>query len=114
LASNNNSTELIKYLISKGADVEKVSIYGKPINWAAGSSNVEAMKVLLENNANANGDTTCPAPAPLVLAIDFGNIDMYDLLLSNGADANVKDPHGYSTLHVAAEKGNLQIVKDLV
>lgn len=39
---------------------------------------------------------------------------MYDLLLSNGADVQVKDPHGYSTLHVAAEKGNLQLVKDLI
>ncbi len=107
MASNNNNTDLIKYFISKGADVEKVSIYGKPINWAAGSSNVEAIKVLLENEANPNGDSTCPAPAPLILAIDFGNRDMYDLLLSNGADIKVKDPHGYSTLHVAAEKGNL-------
>lgn len=72
------------------------------------------MKVLLENKANPNGDTTCPAPAPLILAIDFGNRDMYELLLSYKADVNVKDPHGYSTLHVGAEKGNLWIVKDLV
>ena len=101
-------------MISKGSDVEKVSIYGKPINWAAGSSNVMAIKVLLENKANPNGDLTCPAPAPLILAIDFGNKEMYDLLISNGADVNVRDPHGYSTLHVAAEKGNLEIVKDLI
>jgi ankyrin repeat protein len=101
-------------LISKGSDVEKVSIYGKPINWAAGSSNVIAIKVLFENNVNPNGDLTCPAPAPLILAIDFGNKEMYDLLISNGSDVNVRDPHGYSTLHVAAEKGNLEIVKDLI
>ena len=60
------------------------------------------MKILLTNKANPNGDSTCPAPAPLILAIDFGNKKMYDLLLSNGADVNVKDPHGYSTLHLAA------------
>jgi hypothetical protein len=59
--------------LSKGADVEKVSIYGKAINWAAGSNNINAMKILLEHKANANGDLTCPAPAPLILAIDFGN-----------------------------------------
>jgi hypothetical protein len=50
-----------------------MSIYGKPINWAAGSNNIQAMKILLENKANPNGDLTCPAPAPLILAIDFTN-----------------------------------------
>ena len=114
LACNHKSPELIRYFISQGSDVEKVSIYGKPINWAAGSSNIEAIEILLENKANPNGDLTFPAPAPLILAIDFGNKEMYDLLVSHGADINVKDPHGYSTLHVAAEKGNLEIVKDLV
>ena len=39
---------------------------------------------------------------------------MYDLLLNNGADVHVRDPHGYSTLHLAAEKGNLEHVKDLI
>ena len=36
------------------------------------------------------------------------------MLLKHGADIHVRDPHEYSTLHVAAEKGNLDIVKDLV
>jgi len=39
---------------------------------------------------------------------------MYELLLSHGADVQVRDPHGYSTLHVAAEKGSIEIVKDLI
>jgi len=32
---------------------------------------------------------------------------IYDLLISKGANVNVKDPNGYSVLHVAAEKGDL-------
>jgi len=39
------------------------------------------MKVLIQNKADPNGDTTCPAPAPLILAIDFANREMYKLLL---------------------------------
>lgn len=72
LASNNNHIELMKYLLEKGCDIEKMSIYGKPINWAVGSRHIEATKFLLEKGADPNGDETCPAPPPLIIAIDFG------------------------------------------
>jgi hypothetical protein len=32
---------------------------------------VEAVKLLLDHGADGNGDTSCPAPAPLILAVDF-------------------------------------------
>jgi ankyrin repeat protein len=34
--------------------------------------------------------------------------------MQKGADVQTKDPSGYSVLHVAAEKGELDIVKDLI
>ena len=37
IAANHNNTNVINYLIEKGADIEKISVYGKPINWAMGS-----------------------------------------------------------------------------
>lgn len=73
MAANNNDIELVKYLIQKGCDIEKVSIYGKPLNWAVGSKSEEVAKYLLEQGADGNGDTTCPAPAPIILAVDFGS-----------------------------------------
>ena len=71
IAANHNSIHVLEYLVNKGCDIEKISIYGKPINWAVGSKNVEAALFLLEKGADANGDLTCPAPPPLILAIDF-------------------------------------------
>ena len=62
----------MKFLIDEGCDFEKMSIYGKPINWAVGNRHLEATKMLLDHGADGNGDPTCPAPPPLVLAIDFG------------------------------------------
>lgn len=41
-------------------------------------------------------------------------MEIYNILLEKGASPNIKDPNGYSVLHVAAEKGDLDIVKDLV
>lgn len=62
---------MLKYFIEKGCDIQKISIYGKPINWAVGSKSEDAAKFLLLQGADANGDTTCPAPAPIILAVDF-------------------------------------------
>ncbi len=101
-------------MVSKKADIEKISIHGKPINWAIGSGHLEATTVLLELGANPNGDNSGSVVAPLILAIDQNRNDLYCLLITNGADINVKDPNGYSALHVAAEKGYLEVVKDLV
>lgn len=73
IAANNNSCELIEYLLAKGADIEKISIYGKPLNWAVGSNQTQAALLLLEKGASPNGDTAAPFPAPIILAVDFGN-----------------------------------------
>ena len=72
LAANNNNIEMMNYFLGKGCDTEKMSIYGKPINWAVGSRHIETTQYLLEKGADPNGDETCPAPPPLILAIDFG------------------------------------------
>lgn len=37
IAANHNHTDIIKFLIDEGCDYEKMSIYGKPINWAVGN-----------------------------------------------------------------------------
>jgi ankyrin repeat protein len=80
IAANNNACDIIEYLISKGTDlsdvggdIERVSIYGKPINWAVGANRSQASLLLLERGADPNGDTSGPFPAPIILALDFGN-----------------------------------------
>lgn len=61
-------------------------------------------KYLLEKGADANGDTTCPAPPPLILVVDFECWEIYEVLLNapKAANLKVKDPQGYSLLHLAA------------
>lgn len=102
LAANNNHTELMEYLISKGADPEKISIFGRPLNWAVGSGNVEAAQLLLQKGADPNGDNSGSSIAPIIIAVDTNNRPIYDILLQKGADINTKDPNGYSVLHLAA------------
>lgn len=44
--------ELLKYLLSKGVEVDSESDAGTPLIWAAGHAQPEAVKVLLEHHAN--------------------------------------------------------------
>ena len=114
MACNHNHADIVGYLIDKGADIEKISIHGKPINWAVGSGSEEAALLLLEKGVDANGDSSGTSVAPLIIAIDTNNQNLYNHLIAKGADIHTKDPNGYSVLHLAAEKGELAIVKDLV
>lgn len=47
VCANTNNVELLDYFLQKGCDIEKISIYGKPLNWAVGSRQIEATKFLL-------------------------------------------------------------------
>lgn len=47
VAANTDNVQLLEYFIGKGCDIEKISIEGKPINWAVGSNSTEAAKFLL-------------------------------------------------------------------
>lgn len=44
--------ELLTYLLSKGVEVDSQSDSGTPLIWAAGHAQPDAVKVLLEHNAN--------------------------------------------------------------
>lgn len=70
VAANYNNVDFINYLVSEGANIEKLSIYGKPLNWAVGNRHDEATKALLDHGADPNGDSTGTNVAPLILAVD--------------------------------------------
>lgn len=46
--------ELLKLLISKGIDIDSQSDAGTPLIWAAGHGQQDAVKVLLEHQANVS------------------------------------------------------------
>ena len=114
LACNHGHLDIMEFLIGRGADLEKVSVYGKPLNWAVGSSQQEAARLLLERGADPRGDTSGSNIAPIIIAIDTAQQQVYQMLLDKGVDISTRDPNGYSLLHLAAEKGNLPLVQQLV
>ena len=85
-----------------------------PLHISAMSGHTDMTKLLLEHKANVNL-TTKEAGSPLSQACDEGFVEVARLLIAAGARVNYKDPSTLeSALHLAAEHGNLALVKLLV
>ena len=47
-------------------------------------------------------------------AVEMGNVTELKTLIENGANIKVKNEHGWTLLHVATMKGDLEVVKCLL
>ena len=91
-ARHNKSSGIIDKLLEKGANVEQEPYYiSTPLIEAAQSGNLQAVRVLLDNNANINAKTRLGTP-PISYAILNEDINMIKLILQKRkGKINVKD-----------------------
>lgn len=108
-------TEVLRYLIAHGADVNtRTNNGGTALLAAVSNSNVESVEALLEHGANVNaarndGDT------PLLRATAYGSAPIARLLLKYGAIVNgIYDINGYTPLMTAIAHRNLLIAELLI
>jgi ankyrin repeat protein len=107
LASFFGHTEIVRLLLSKGADPDLPSSNSQkvpPLCSAAAGKHLEIAHLLLERGANVNvrqerGFT------PLMSAADNGDYEMAQLLLTYYADVNTRNDKGKSALDIARDKG---------
>lgn len=105
-------TELLRILLSKVVDVDSQSDAGTPLIWAAGHGQEEAVKVLLEHNANPNAETEDNI-TPLLSSVAAGSLACLELLIQAGAKVNIS-AGGATPLHIAADSGSLEIINCLL
>ncbi|XP_020540414.1 ankyrin-1 isoform X1 [Jatropha curcas] len=104
--------ELLKYLLSKDVEVDSQSDAGTPLIWAAGHAQHDALKVLLEHNANPNAETE-DSVTPVLSAVAADSLACLESLTQAGANVNVT-AGGATPLHVAADIGNPEILNCLL
>jgi hypothetical protein len=85
-ATRKSNVELVKALLTKGADVNAKSPYGAtPLFFACDRSSVEIVKILLDAGADPNAQDTFYKATPLGWAIGKKNPEVLRLLLEKGA-----------------------------
>lgn len=104
--------ELLRFLLSRGVDVDSQSDSGTPLIWAAGHDQPEAVKFLLENGADPNAETEDNI-TPLLSSVAAGSMACLELLIQAGANVNVS-AGGATPLHIAADIGNSDMINCLL
>jgi ankyrin repeat protein len=83
-----------------------------PLMFAARQGDIESARLLRAAGADVN-DVAGNSASALVLAIHSGHSPLAEFLLDHGADPNA-DGAGYTALHAAALRGELEAVKALL
>ncbi|XP_046405893.1 uncharacterized protein LOC124170897 isoform X3 [Ischnura elegans] len=105
--------EVVSLLLDRKANVEHRAKTGlTPLMEAASGGFVEVGRVLLDKGADVNAP---PVPSSrdtaLTIAADKGHARFVELLLSRGAQVEVKNKKGNSPLWLAANGGHLSVVE---
>ena len=111
-AIRNNWLKGVKMLIEAGVDVNQNACFeSNPLLCAVSVNNIEMVEMLLQNGAGTNN---AYIGTPLHTSIGKGNIQITKILIKAGANVNVTDEEGITTLMLAVLCNNLYLVKTLI
>ena len=104
LALHDASTDVTKYLISKGADVNRIGYEAcTPIMYEVYMHNHENVQILIANGAAVNYQSEYDGYTSLHWAARKGDLQLVQLLLKHGATINVENNKKQTPLDLAKE-----------
>jgi ankyrin repeat protein len=113
-AAAEGHTDVVAGLVEMGANVDAASRAGfTPLVFAAIKPDLPSMKALLHAGANPNVVLLSGAK-PIIVAMQYRHTDAALMLLEGGADIDVRDRGGNTTLHLAAQMGDMSLVRALL
>lgn len=115
-AAHRNATNVCRYLIEKGSDVNAEDSKGNtPLMGGIESGNLEICKMLLDAGANPDGNEYS-VNTPLALAVYADNFEICKLLVEKGAKLarTLEDETSDGILFAAATGGRTDICKLLI
>lgn len=112
-AASSGHIELLKLLLSLGADTMKANWYGTALHCAAEAGQCDSIEILLATGMDVNLKNTFGL-TPLHCATDRRYSETIRYLLKKGANPNVRDTTGLLLLHDAARVGDEPLVQMLL
>lgn len=99
VASCRSSPEVIKYIVSLGADLNAKDREGfTPVHWAANRQNARGIKTLAELGADLNQFDNMGELTPLGVSLQMSRHDSVAALVNAGADLEITNSEGYSPI----------------
>lgn len=117
-AANKGNTEVMKYLLSKGAKTNVQDSHGaSPLTFAAGSGqkNTAVYDLLIANGVDLKKDLNHDGANALLLSIGNDNeLVLANYFQSKGLALTSKDAAGNTAFNYAARAGNIEVMKKLL
>ena len=99
--------------------------FASPLYYAAKYGRIECVRyLLLKHKENERKtvtchyvDVPCKAPkweTPLWVAVRQGYVEIVALLVTSGCHLEQRDPNGWTVLHAACKRSNVEVVKTLL
>jgi ankyrin repeat protein len=104
---------VLELLLAHGANPNVDDEGWSLLHYEIWAGDVRMAKVLLDKGANPNYTAVPGCESPLQLAAKLGRQAQVELLITRGADPNLKDDNGQTPLSLAKEKGYGEIVEFL-
>jgi len=113
IACQYGSTDCVKTLITNGVDKNLICNDWKPIEIACYNDFEEIVEYLLDKDVDINKDKKTEYKL-LFFAINNQNLNIVKLLVKKGIDPEVKDPYGWTALHIAARDNYCDLAEYLI
>ena len=113
-AAQNGHLDVLKLFIQKSPNVTDLKGYkGRtPLVAASKNGHLSIVKYLLSLHPQIDIDSQeNDGSTPLIWATYKNHTNIVELLLLEGANATIKDNSGYASVHYAAKKGYIKVVK---
>ncbi|XP_046543661.1 ankyrin repeat domain-containing protein 50-like [Haliotis rubra] len=114
LAAFRGNRNVCEFLVCMGANVSVHHLGYNVLHWACTAGRVGIVKYLLTLSSvdiNSRGED---GMTPLMAAVEYEHRDVFELLVSMGANMSQVDDDGNSVLHFACRGGHLDLVKYLL